>query len=156
MRPLLQTEFNEWQSALSPDGRWIAYVSNETGESEVYIRPFPNVDDDKLPISTDGGEEPRWSPDGTELFFLNQSDDGDTQILRVSVTGEATFSAGAPEVLFTGAYPFGAGRPNWDISSDGQRFLLLNLSQEGTATSTSLVVVENWFEELKRLAPPSP
>jgi serine/threonine-protein kinase len=134
----------------------MAYSSNETGRQEIYVRPFPNVDDDKLRISRDGGQEPRWSPDGSELFFLNQSDDGDTEILRVSVTEEATLSAGSPEVLFAGDYSFAGARPNWDISPDGQSFLLLNQVQEGEAASTSLVVVENWFEELNRLAPPSP
>ena len=150
-QPLLQTEFIERSSALSPDGRWIAYVSDETGRNEVYVRPFPNIDDDKIPISSDGGDEPLWGPDGRELFFLHQVDD-DAEILMVSVTAEPNFFAGTPEVLFTGEYLFGGARPNWDISPDGQRFLLM----KQPVVQTSIAFVNNWFEELNRLAPPSP
>ena len=85
-QPLLPSEINEGFSAISPDGRWIAYVSLETGQNEVYVRPFPNVDDDKRQISRNGGDEPLWGPDGGELFYFNQTDDGDIEILMVSVT----------------------------------------------------------------------
>jgi serine/threonine-protein kinase len=141
-------------SALSPDGRWIAYVSNETGETEVYVRPFPNVDDGKWQISTNGGGEPLWSPDGRELFYLIGNNPGDDEVYVVSVTAEPVFSPGAPELLFRGAYGFG-GSPNWDISSDGQRFLMMKAEEQAEQTSgeTSLIVVNNWFEELNRLAP---
>ena len=128
-------------------------MSSETGQDEVYVRPFPNIDDDKRQISRNGGTEPLWGPDGGELFYLGQADNGDDEILMVSVTGEPTFSAGAPEVLFAGDY-ITNNQPSWDISSDGQRFLMMKLpSQTGVSDETSIAVVNNWFEELNRLAP---
>ena len=157
-QPLLQTNFNEAFSDISPDGRWIAYVSDDTGRDEIYVRPFPNTGDNKIPISRDGGDEPLWSPDGRELFFLNQANDGRIEVLSVTVTGEPTFSAGEPKVLFTGEYDYGFADPHWDISSDGQQFLMMKQvgQPERQFEDTQLVVVENWFKELNRLAPPSP
>jgi len=154
-QPLLQEPFSESVASISPDGRWLAYTSDETGQYEVYVRPFPNVDENKFQISSGGGDEPRWGPDGEELFFLHETDDGDAEILMVTVTGEPVFSAGDPEVLFAGDYLTG-NRPVWDISLDGQRFLLQKGQQVVEDESTALVVVDNWFEELNRLAPPSP
>jgi len=99
-------------------------------------------------------EEPHWSSDGRELLFLSQIDGGDIAVLSVSVTEEPTFSAGTPEVLFAGSYAGFGGRPNWDVSPDGQRFLMIkNAVQTGEDEQTSIAIVDNWFEELKRLAP---
>jgi serine/threonine-protein kinase len=151
---LLETDYMEGFSALSPDGRWIAYVSNETGETEVYVRPFPDVDDGKWQISTNGGGEPLWGPDGRELFYLIGNNPGEDEVYVVSVTADPVFSPGAPELLFRGEYGFG-GSPNWDISSDGQRFLMMKVEEQAEQESgeTALIVVNNWFEELNRLAP---
>jgi len=153
--PLLQTEFNEAFSTLSPNGRWMAYQSDETGRFEVYVRPFPNIDDDKIPISSNGGEEPLWGPDGGELFYVHQADDGDAEILRVAVTEEPTFVAGEPEVLFTASSVWEGGSPRWDISSDGQRFLMIKNTDEADPAfaQASIAVVDNWFEDLRRLTP---
>ncbi len=96
---LLEMDYHEGYSAISPDGRWIAYLSDETGTYEVYVRPFPNVDDGRWQISTEGGVEPLWAPDGRELFYRNAG-----AVIVVAVDTESDFSAGPPEVLFTDDY----------------------------------------------------
>ena len=122
----------------------------------VYVRPFPNIDDGKWQISRNGGDQPRWGAEGQELFFDNDTDDDRLQMLMVSITAEPDFSAGEPEILFVGDYndlPI----PSWDISSDGSRFLMTRFplaTESGSEQrSTSIAFVNNWFEELKRLAP---
>ena len=151
--PLLEMDYAEGYSALSPDGRWLAYSSNETETYELYVRPFPDVEDGKWQISTGGGVEPLWSPDGRELFYRGFTDGNNDSVMVVAVDGEDAFSAGPPQELFADTYYFsGATIPNWDISSDGQRFLMLE-SVLSASQQTTIGFVENWFEELRRLAP---
>lgn len=141
---------------VSPNGRWIAYNSRESGIAEIYVRPFPNVDDGKWQVSVNGGQEAIWGPQGQELYYRRASDNA---MLAVTVETATGFSTGNPRVLFTGDYFFGA-TPSYDLHPDGLRFLMLKTEDVATsslpAEFTSLVVVENWFEELKRLAPPDP
>ena len=153
-QPLIKTEFSERSAAISPDGTWIAYYSDETGRGEVYVRPFPDINNGKWQISRSGGDQPRWNADGTELFFNNGTDDGDFQMLMVRVKTDPVFSVGEPEILFAGDYS-GGQIPSWDISPDGQRFLMTRqaLGAVQETGQASLAFVENWFEELKRLAP---
>ncbi|MDA2924124.1 hypothetical protein MYX65_05620, partial [Acidobacteria bacterium AH-259-L09] len=150
-KPLLQTQFAEGGAAISPDGRWVAYHSNETGRREVYVRPFPNVKEGKWQISRDGGVSPVWGPEGHELFY--RSLDGEAMMV-VRIETEPTFVAGSPEVIFTGTYISHISR-YYDISPDGQRFLMIKEAEqaEQTPTRDELIVVLNWFEELKRLVP---
>ena len=120
----LATEFHEWAPRLSPDDRWLAYVSDQTDEDRVYVRPFPDGGA-VTAISTGIGTEPVWSHDGTELFFR----DGDRMMVVEVVDVEAgtPFSAGRPRVLFEESYqadPDGIGNPNFDVASDG-RFLMI-------------------------------
>jgi len=153
IRPLIQTEFNESLASISPDGRWIAYVSDETGQREIFVQPFPNVDaGGKWQISLNGGSAPLWSPDGQELFYRA----GETMIV-VRIEAEPNFTAGEPRILFSGSYIAGDNYRAYDVSRDGQRFLMLKELDQSLPTSRlrSLVVVENWFEDLERLAPPS-
>ncbi len=103
-QPLLDSEFAERSAAISPSGRFIAYESNESGQSEIYVRPFPNVDDGKWQISRDGGTEPVWAPRGQELFYRN----GEAMTV-VGIKTEPTFAAGSPVVLFTGRYTLWGG-----------------------------------------------
>jgi len=156
-KPLLQTPFNETASAISPDGRWIAYTSDESGLFQVYVRPFPNVDDGKWQISTDGGQEPLlWGPESRELFYGHPSGD---RIMVVAVEADPAFSAENPRVLLTVDYVDRATTfPSFDISPDGERFLVVKEIGriEEVSGPTELIVVENWFEELRRLAPRSP
>ncbi len=140
---LFQSQFNETHGTISPDGHWIAYESDESGRYEIYVRPFPNVEEGKWQISSDGATEPVWAPRGQELFYRN----GEAMIV-VGIKTEPTFTAGSPVVLFTGRYNR-AVVVNYDISPDGLRFLMIR-EEEGPA---QINVVLNWFEELKRLVP---
>ena len=151
VEPLLQTQFYEGQPAISPDGRWIAYESDETGRFEVYVRPFPNVEERKWPISSDGGREPVWGPQGRELFYRN----GQAMMVVRTVT-EPTFMPGSPEVLFTGTYYFRAvdNSSDYDISPDGQRFLMMKrVERTAEESAPRLLAVQNWFEKLKERVP---
>ena len=145
---LVKTPFDEGYSALSPDGRWLAYLSNESGEYQIYVRPFPNVDDGKWQISRDGGVGgPVWGPDGRELFFRGNL----TTMRRVRVETEPTFVPGRPEVLFANPYRGGgSGRARpIDLSPDGTRFLMIR----ETPPELHFVVVQNWHQELLERAP---
>jgi Tol biopolymer transport system component len=144
--PFLVTSFQEGAAKFSPDGGWLAYVSDESGKNEVYVQPFPGPGQ-KVTLSTEGGAEPVWSPDGGELFYRSGSD-----MMVVDVTLEPTFSVGKPRLLFSGDYQLdGAGHPSYDISPDGQRFLMEQ--DAGGEALTEIRVVLNWTEELKRLVP---
>jgi serine/threonine-protein kinase len=143
--------FNTSRAALSPDGHWLAYESNESGESEIYVRPYPNVDAGKWPISSDGGEEPKWARDGRTLFFL-----GPKSLMEARVENAPRFGFHSPEaVLDRGKYLLSIPAPvQYDVSPDGQRFLLLKPVAEADAgESARVVVVEHWYEDLKRLVP---
>jgi serine/threonine-protein kinase len=152
-RPLLNTQFTEDRPAISSDGRWIAYRSNESGQSEIYVRPFPNVEEGKWLISRDGGISPVWGPDGRELFYRSLNEE---VMMIVRIETEPVFTYSTPEVLFKGSY-FRSRNRNYDISPDGQRFLMLKevgQTEEGSApTQDELIIVENWFDELKLLVP---
>lgn len=142
----LGTPATEGAPHFSPDGRWIAYVSDESGSAEIYVQPYPGPGG-KWQISTSGGIEPTWNPNGRELFFRSGE-----KMIAVPVTSQPTFSAGKPTVLFEGDYlasPFPATGVTYDVSRDGQRFLMVK--EEPSATQINVVV--NWFEELKRLVP---
>ncbi len=147
-QPLLDSEFAEQSAAISPSGHFIAYQSNESGQSEIYVRPFPDVDDGKWQISSDGGIGPVWAPGGQELFYRN----GDAMMV-VDIKTEPAFTAGSPVVLFTGRYTIWGGFVNYDISPDGQRFLMIKEVDEEEGQQDQINVVLNWFEELKRLVP---
>jgi serine/threonine-protein kinase len=144
--PFAPSRFNETAPAFSPDGRWLAYVSDESGRLEVYVRPFPGPGE-KTPISIGGGSEPVWDRRGRELFFRN----GD-QMMVVAVNTGPTFSAGRPRLLFTGPYVRTAGRINYDVSPDGENFVMLDSGEESGA-ATKVNVLLNWYEELKRRVP---
>ena len=152
--PLVATEFAELNGEVAPNGRFIAYQSNASGQQEIYVRPFPNVDDGQSQVSTRGGTRPLWSPDGRELFYLAR----DGRLMGVPVNIDDSFTAGAPQPLFDRLVPVAAaaaGRP-YDISPDGKRFLLTQTPEmrDGTSKAVSLRVVLNWFEELKERVPP--
>ena len=146
-QPFLQTQFNEGAPTFSPDGHWLAYVSDESGRTEIYVRPFPDPGG-KWQISTEGGAEPVWARNG-ELFYRN----GD-QMMAVEITTEPSFSAGTPLLLFEGSYRCTAGfTVVYDVTPDGQRFLMIKTERPGLGEQAQIHVVENWFEELKRVVP---
>ena len=156
-RPLLNQSYSEADPRVSPDGRWVAYTSLETGEYNIFVTSYPDSDSrGKFQISTDGGVGAAWSADGTELFYNNsRTAEGELEMYSVSVELEGDFSYDRPELLFTGTY---IGGDSYDVSSDGQRFLMLKPvtdgRRDGEAIDVSLVLVDNWFDELRRLAPP--
>jgi serine/threonine-protein kinase len=156
-RPLLDGDFIEATASISPDGRWIAYTSNESGVGEIYVRPFPNVEDNRWQISTDGGGGAHWGPDGRELFYRSAGGSGNPVVMAVNVeVTDGVFSADVPEPLFAGPYISGFfTAPNYDLSADGQRFLMIidDRQQVGANDQTRIAIVNNWFEELERLVP---
>jgi serine/threonine-protein kinase len=137
---------SEGYPSFSPDGRWLAYASNETGAPEIYVRPASGAAG-KWRISTGGGLYPLWAASGRELFFRY----GD-RLLAADVTSEPVFASGQPHLLFEGAYLTEAGLFDYDVASDAQRFLMVKPEPEGSGT-TEVSVVQNWFQELKRLVP---
>ena len=150
-RPFVQTRVGEGAPVFSPDGRWVAYVSNETGRSEIYVRPFAGSGGPQQ-ISTDGGREPAWPRTGHELFFRN----GD-EMMGVDVTTTPTLKAGAPRRLFESAtVPSDAFYANYDVTADGQRFLMIKPVEPSKARAQIIDVVLNWPEELRRRAGPEP
>ena len=146
--PLLNSGANESHPAWSPDGRWMAYSSDETGSNEVYVRPVYGRGG-KWKISNQGGREPLWSRNGSQLFYRR----GD-QVWVVDVRSESGFSVGKPRRLFEQrGFQSSYSNYTWDLSLDGQRFLMVKLEDRKPLPVTELILVQNWFEELKRLVP---
>jgi Tol biopolymer transport system component len=147
-QPFLRTQFDEAEPRFSPDGRWLAYSSNESGRFEIYVQPYPGPGG-KWQISTEGGIDPVWNPNGRELFYSS----GD-KMMAVDIAAQPGFAAGKPRMLFEGKYER-APVPvaNYDVSPDGQRFLMLKPSEQEQAAPTQINVVLNWFEELKQKVP---
>ena len=150
-QPLIQTEFDEGFPRTSPDGRWIAYHSSESGQFEVYVRPFPNVEDGKSVISTDGGVHPVWGPDGRELFYRSVPGGKDMMVVRVDT--EPIFAAGTPKLLFTTRWASNLFTYPYDIAPNGRRFVIVKPEDRSISARTHVNIVLNWFEELKRLVP---
>jgi serine/threonine-protein kinase len=146
----LQTTSSEFHPAISPDGRWMAYVSDESGSWEVNVRPYPGPGA-VTQVSIDGGAEPLWSPDGREIYYRRQWGD---QVLAVSFDpGVPSPRLGQPRLLFEGRYAHGYlyGR-RYDLSPDGERFLMVKEGEPPPA-QTQYNIVLNWFEELEQLVP---
>jgi Tol biopolymer transport system component len=145
-RPLITSNDLQCCAAISPDGERLAYVAVNAGQTHVYVSPYgdPKV---KLQVSdTEGSTQPVWSPDGTELFYLSRD-----RMMAVSIRTEPVLSISKPRLLFKGSYlssQFTQGKQYYDVSPDGQRFLMIREAEE-----TQINVVLNWFEELKRLVP---
>ena len=164
-QPFLKTPYEDTAPKFSPDGKWLAYSSDESGRREVYVQPYPGPGG-KWQISSDGGQEPVWNPKGGELFYRSGS-----KMMAVDVqVGQASrpalsedrsgdpslpnFSAGKPRMLFEEPYlPTGGSLPYYDVSPDGQRFLMLKPVESPASTPTQINVVLNWFEELKQKVP---
>jgi serine/threonine protein kinase/Tol biopolymer transport system component len=147
-QPFLRTRFNETAPRFSPDGRWLAYVSDESGRFEIYVQPYPGPGG-KWQISTEGAMDPVWNPNGRELFYRSGN-----KMMAVDIATQPSFVAGKPRMLFEGPYVLpSVPISNYDVSPDGQRFLMLKPSEAGEAAPTQINVVLNWFEELKRRVP---
>jgi hypothetical protein len=147
-RPLIVSEFDEEAVAISPDGKWIAYQSDETGRTEIFLRPFPDTDAGKRQVSSGGGIAPLWSRDGRELFYLSGGDD----MMAVRVAPGATIDIGDPTVLFHVRRellaPEATWYTPWDVAADG-RFLMVRGVGGDEGEPSAIVVAEHWVEELK-------
>jgi dipeptidyl aminopeptidase/acylaminoacyl peptidase len=146
-RPLLQTSFSERNGRFSPDGRWVAYQSNESGRGEIYVMPFAGAGG-KWQISSEGGDDPKWRRDGRELFYAT-----DNAIMAAEVNGSAAaLQIGAVRRLFdvrrrTAPYlAFGPGSA-YDVTADGQRFLVNVVAEEEAASP--ITVITNWTATLR-------
>ncbi len=145
--PIVKSPFHEYSAALSPDGRWLAYQSNESGRPEIYVRDL-SESGGRWQISTGGGEEPRWSPDARELYFRFND-----LFMSVAVEARPAFQAGTPKNLFSGIYNLrSASSVSYDVDPKGGRFLMIRPMGDPTARAQVRVVL-NWFDELRRLAP---
>jgi Tol biopolymer transport system component len=146
-RPFVESPSYETAPRFSPDGHWIAYASNESGRYEIFVRPYPGPGG-KWQISTEGGTEPVWNPKGRELFYRNGQ-----KMMAVDFNAQPTFSAGKPKMLFEGPYvTTPRSIPDYDVSPDGQRFLMLRAAEQSQAPA-EINVVLNWFEEMKQKVP---
>jgi serine/threonine protein kinase len=141
--PLLTSPARETGPALSPDGRWLAYSSDESGTPEVYVRPFPDVSGGKWQVSLNGGTGPVWAHSGRELFYVN----GRTEMVSTAVHPGPTFSVGEPKVLFSAAdLTLTPTFPLYDVAPDDKRFVTIRSTAAGM--ETEVILVQNWFQEL--------
>jgi eukaryotic-like serine/threonine-protein kinase len=147
-QPFVETGVVTGAPEFSPDGHWLVYVSDESGRREVYVQSYPGPGG-KWQISTGGGTEPVWNRNGRELFYRS----GD-KMMAVDISTQPAFAGGKPRMLFEGSYePSPVTFPNYDVSPDGQRFLMLKPIEQAQAAPTQINIVLNWTEELKRLVP---
>jgi dipeptidyl aminopeptidase/acylaminoacyl peptidase len=142
-KPVLlhDTSFSESNGEISPDGRFVAYVSQESGAAEIYVQPFPGPGA-KIRISTQGGQWPRWSHSGRELFYWTPTR---SALMAADIQATSVFRAGLPHEVFK---MFSGS--TWDVAPDGKRFLVELFA---TGTSLRLETVVNWFDELRRRVP---
>jgi serine/threonine-protein kinase len=144
---LVASSFTELHPAISPDGRWLAYTSNESGNNEVYVRPFPNTNDGRWQASTAGGQTPRWSRDGRELFFI----DGNFRMVAAQITASPSFAVGELRSLFSVAgYALDGFHQAYDVTPDGRSFIIAAPRQiSATTRPPSFVRVDHWFRDLE-------
>jgi Tol biopolymer transport system component len=144
---LVSSPFTELHPAVSPDGHWLAYTSNESGRNEVYVRPFPNTNDGRWQVSTAGGIEPRWSHDGSELFFLGPPND----LLAARITTRPSFAVAGIQSLFdVSNYVIDAFHTSYAVTPDGRGFLFAApLQGTGPVRTTKVIRVEGWFHDLR-------
>jgi Tol biopolymer transport system component len=150
--PLVQSPFIEQNGGISPDGRWLVYEANDSGRFEIYVRPFPDVNSGRWQVSTNGGTRPIWTRSGQELVYVSATG----ALMGVEVARGPSWAATTPTLLVKEGYftiPSWWGR-SYDVSPDGQRFLMIKEGgADGTAAPGSIIVVQHWVEELKRLVP---
>jgi eukaryotic-like serine/threonine-protein kinase len=144
--PVVASPFSEYHPALSPDGRWVAYTSNESGTQEVYVRPFPDAGGGRWQVSNGGGSQPLWAPDGHELFFL----DGGAHLTAARVQTTPTFAVGGLTPLFDAAgFVLDAFHQSYDITPDGRSFIFARPRRQAAGLRPQLVWVDHWFTDLE-------
>ena len=148
-RYVVQSPAREEDPELSLDGRWLAYSALESGVRQIYVRPFPDTESARWQVTTDGGNQPLWAPDGSELYYRNGA-----AMMAVPIRTDPVFRASLPVQLFEGEFinPDDSRR-DYDLEyPEGRRFLMVE-EFEPEVANTKLVFVENWVEELRRLVP---
>jgi len=148
----LATPAREHMASFAPDGRWLAYTSNDSGRDEVYVRPFPRIEGAARLVSIGGGSGPVWAPNGSTLYYRAASG----EMMSVPVKLNPTFTSGRPRTLFrfAGVYRMSGTAPAYDIHPDGKRFIMVSEHKDAAATPRQQInIVLNWIEELRRLAP---
>jgi serine/threonine-protein kinase len=151
----IANEFDLLDADLSPDGRWMAYRSNESGAEEIYVQAFPGPGE-KHRISLAGGLNPAWARNGRELFYLEPRAQGNVAVMAVGFAVGGAFQAGTPHALFEGAFVSTAPVRSYDVTPDGQHLIMLRSEKTPEEHVSRLNVVLHWGEELKRRAQPNP
>ena len=148
---LLNEDYSEANAVISPDGKWLAYQSNESGRDEIYVRPFPDVNTGRWQVSTEGGTRPVWARNGRELFYYLPPG----VVMSATVSADTGFASSVPRAVLKGNYLSPNAGRMYDVSPDGQRFLMMKDAElkDGATAAPQLVVVQNWFQELERLVP---
>jgi hypothetical protein len=149
-KSISQSRFEISYPEFSSDGRWLAFVSSESGRSEVYVQPYPGPGP-RRQVSTDGGYAPAWSRNGRELFYTTATS-GHIRMMAVPITQDP-FTAGPPRTLFEGVFSLQALTRGYDVSADGQRFFLTQAKERPLTRANQMVLVQNWVEELKQRLP---
>ena len=143
----LTSDYDEVAPQLSPDGRWLAHASEESGRYEVYVRPFPDVESGRWTVSTEGGTSPRWAHNGRELFYVGPN----RQMMVATVSTSPTFSVESRAPLFEIPQSFELSplATPWDVSPDDQEFIMVRTVVAAENEEAPLILVQNWYEELK-------
>jgi len=145
---LVQSPRTDHGAVISPDGRFFAYLSHESGRPEIWVRPFPRASEGRWQVSINGGTAPKWDPSGRELFYLSSAN----TLMSVAVQpSETTFRAGTPTKLLEAKYAAPGEYGIYDVSPDSRRFLMMKETDvfESTAAPADMIVVLNWFEDLE-------
>jgi Tol biopolymer transport system component len=138
------------EAALSPDGRWLAYNAGGPTNTQIFVQPYPALDR-RQEVTGEHGRSPVWRRDGRELFYLDTADPLKIRVMAMPVTTTPTFSAGTPQMLFEGPFRVDGPFRGYDVTADGQRFVMV--LGEAPARVSQMVLVQNWFEELKSRVP---
>ena len=147
---VLGTPFHEALAQFSPDARWLAYTSNESGRDQTYVEPYPQTGRRWL-ISAGGGREPIWARDGKAIHYRTPAGD---QLFRVAVSFSPSFTIGKPSLLIDGPFEGGSGSgagANYDVAKDGRRFVMIERNE--VPAPRQIVLIVNWLEELRRRVP---
>ena len=138
---------------ISPDGRWIAYVSNESGREEVYVQSYPGLGG-RTQVSSSGGRAPAWSKNGRELFYTTTTADARLAMMSVPIVTSPALAIGVPQQLFEGPYFSQQVTRGYDMTSDGQRFFMTQMRERQPVRTRELILVQNWTRELDGQGPP--
>ncbi len=149
LQPVVETPATEGGNGttLSPDGRWLAYASDQTGQQEIWVRPYPGPGA-AVRISPNGGVEPVWARSGRELYYLEG-----TRLMAVAVTAGDRFNFSPATLLFDNDYLLSSLSPSYDVARDGRFLVLKPIRSDRAVAPSRVVVIQNWREELKRLVP---